>query len=167
MVLVFDTSTLITLHELGCDEMVRAFQELPTVEVVIPRAVWEELSRARSRINLSAESLHVEQAEEELPDDIPRRLGRGELEAIAIAYKLARLSGVSAIVLTDDKIARNKCKRIGVKTHGTLGLIELAKRCGIIAKERALQMLDEIPVKTHLYITRDSLEEARGRIQRQ
>ena len=67
------------------------------------------------------------------------------------------------MVVTDDLRARKTCRRIEVRVVGTLGLIEFAKKHGIIAKEEALNLLERIP-STSLYVTHEILEEARNKI---
>ncbi|MEM1632570.1 MAG: hypothetical protein QW324_08450 [Thermofilaceae archaeon] len=166
-VLVVDTSVLISLHELGCVELLENLSSLPFVDVVLPDTVMNELARARTRVHLSQGCIRTERAVvNALPDDIPRRLGRGERGVIAVAYELTQRSGAIVVAVTDDGQARAKCERIGVKVHGTLGLIELAKKWGIVTKEEALRILDQVP-GTKLHITVDVLTIAKEKIQSQ
>ena len=96
--------------------------------------------------------------------DVPQSLGEGERHAITIAYAISKSGSESiALVVTDDLRARRTCKKMGVKVLGTLGLIEFAKRYGVITKEEALNLLERIP-STSLHITHEVLEEARSRI---
>jgi len=55
---------------------------------------------------------------------------------------------------------------MGIKVIGTLGLIEFAKRHGVIIKEEALNILERIP-STSLYITQEVVEKARSKIMSQ
>ncbi|MEM1611318.1 MAG: DUF3368 domain-containing protein [Sulfolobales archaeon] len=66
----------------------------------------------------------------------------------------------------DDKRARNKCRELGIRVIGTLGLIELAKKQGAISKNQALELLNRIP-DTSLYITPELLKEAQNIIKHQ
>ncbi|MEM1632276.1 MAG: hypothetical protein QXQ60_03535 [Thermofilum sp.] len=166
-VLVVDTSVLISLHELGCVELLENLSSLPFIDVVLPDTIMSELARARTRVHLSQGCIRTERAVvNALPDDIPRRLSRGEQGVIAVAYELTQRSGAVVVAVTDDGQARAKCKRIGVRVHGTLGLIELAKKWGIVTKEEAIRILDRVP-GTKLYISSDVLATAKERIQSQ
>ncbi|MEM5825368.1 MAG: hypothetical protein QXX58_02930, partial [Thermofilaceae archaeon] len=52
-VLVVDTSVLISLHELGCVELLENLSSLPFIDVVLPDTIMSELARARTRVHLS------------------------------------------------------------------------------------------------------------------
>jgi len=69
-------------------------------------------------------------------------------------------------VITDDQRARNVCRRISLKVLDALGLVEFAKKHGVVTKEEALSLLEKIP-STSLYITPELLREARAEIEQQ
>jgi len=48
-------------------------------------------------------------------------------------------------VITDDQRARNVCRRIGLKVLDALGLVEFAKKHGVVIKEEALSFARENP----------------------
>lgn len=165
--LVFNTTTLIVLRELGYSKLADRIRVQSIAKIVIPQCVREEFKRAGTPIGVSSDDTLVEHTDtSSLPLDVPRSLGEGERQAIAIAYTLAKSQGKTAIVVTDDKKARSLCKRIGVKVLGTLGLIEFAKKHGAITKEEALSLLEKIP-QTSLYITKELLDETRTKIKNQ
>ncbi|MEB3788297.1 MAG: hypothetical protein GSR72_00185 [Desulfurococcales archaeon] len=168
-VLVFNATTLIVLRELGRMDMVEAIRRLGYVSIVIPRGVRNEFLRAGIGVAIPSNNIFDdEELMEDLLLDIPRSLGEGERHAIAIAYSLTQRLGQDTVVVvvTDDKRARSKCRELGVKVFGTLGLIEFAKKHGIISKEEALKLLDLLP-DTSLYVTEELLGEARARIRQQ
>jgi predicted nucleic acid-binding protein len=68
--------------------------------------------------------------------------------------------------VTDDLEARRVCERLGIRVVGTLGLIELLKKCKAITKEKALEMLQRIS-STSLRITQKLLNEAHRKISTQ
>ena len=55
--------------------------------------------------------------------------GRGEKHAIALALEL------SALVVLDDKRARNYARRIGVRLTGTLGVLLRLHRTGLATRD--------------------------------
>lgn len=65
--------------------------------------------------------------------------GRGEKEAIALALDL------SALVVLDDKRARNYARRVGVRLTGTLGVLLRLHRTGLSSRdlEEDLRLLEE------------------------
>jgi len=49
-----------------------------------------------------------------------QRLGKGEASAVAVA------SNIGAVVVTDDRAARNECKERGILFTGTIGILKAA-----------------------------------------
>jgi len=166
--LIFNATTLIVLRELECLDLLEEIQRLCDVSVIIPQGVVEEFQKTDAKL-LIPNATVVEVQREELTIDIPRSLGRGELQAIIIAYTITQERESHrnvTFVVTDDKRARNVCKKLGIKVIGTLGLIELAKKCKVISKEKAIELLNKIP-STSLYITPELLSEAQLKIKQQ
>jgi len=164
-VLVFNASTIIVLRELGRVDLINSIRRLGIAKIVVPQAVKNEFAISGTWLSIHSNDIAVSPDEVDAYSiDIPQSLGEGERQAIAIAYAISRSQSESvALVVTDDLRARRTCGRIGVRVIGTLGLIELAKKHGIITKEEALNLLERIP-DTSLYVTREILEEARNRI---
>ena len=137
-------------------------------EIIIPQAVRNEFMASGTWVNLPSNEILVGSNEiDKHFVDIPQSLGEGERQAIAIAYAISESLGKNRVlVVTDDLKARRTCKRIGIRVIGTLGLIEFAKKHGILTKEEALSLLDMIP-DTSLYITDDILREAQTKILQQ
>jgi len=164
-VLVFNASTIIVLRELGRIDLIDGIRRLGLAKIVVPQAVKDEFAMSGTRIGIHSNDVAVSPDEVDIHSiDAPQSLGEGERQAIAIAYAISRSqSGSIAMVVTDDLRARKTCRRIGVRVVGTLGLIEFAKKHGIIAKEEALNLLERIP-STSLYVTHEILEEARNKI---
>jgi len=167
-ILVFNATTLITLMELNRLDLVEKLRETQHVKVVIPQSVKNEFLEAGIELNISSDEMPIEKIDI-LPIEIPRRLGEGELHAIALAYTLTQQlskNNVTTIVVTDDKQARKKCEKLGIKVFETLGLIEFAKKHRVISKEKALEILEKIP-STSLYTTQELLKEAQTKIKQQ
>jgi len=167
-ILVFDASALITLTELNRLDLLEKLRGTHYIKVVIPQGVRNEFREAGIELGISNDEVLIGSVDMSLME-IPQRLGEGERDAIALAYALTRglsESSVTAVVVTDDKLARKECEKLGVEVFGTLGLIEFAKKHGALSKEEALRILEEIP-RTSLYITPELLEEAKTRIEQQ
>ena len=167
-VLIFNATTLIVLRELQFRELIGRIREQNIAKVIIPESVKREFLKAGERIDIISNDIPLNHTVTDSIDlTIPRSLGDGEKQAIAIAYMLTRSGSESTVVVvTDERKARSVCKKIGVKVLGTLGLIEFSKKHGILTKEEALSLLDMIPM-TSLYIKPELLEEACTRIRQQ
>ena len=159
--MVLDSSTIIVVvHELKRREIVERLRE-HGIAVAVPRAVREELERAGRNLGF-----HVEVLTPKNRPPLLAGLGEGEREAIQLALELTN-KGYNVILVVDDEKARRKARKLGLRITGTLGLIELAKKTGIISKMEALNIVrDEIP-ETSLYITEEVLEQAMERIEKQ
>jgi len=135
---VFDASPLIFFDVLGYSE------QLPELHrILVPPAVIEEL------VALPGEPGSGLPTEKWLEQQAPRAEtlrrvegelteGRGEKQAIALALEL------SALVVLDDKRARNYARRIGVRLTGTLGVLLRLHRTGLASRDldEDLQLLE-------------------------
>ena len=135
---VFDASPLIFLDVLGYAG------RLPELHrILVPPAVIEELVALRGEpgSGLPTEGWVERQApraetlrkvEGEMTE------GRGEKEAIALALDL------SALVVLDDKRARDYAHRVGVQLTGTLGVLLRLHRTGLASRnlEEDLHLLE-------------------------
>jgi len=78
----------------------------------------------------------------------------GEVAALALAES-CRVN----VFLTDDAAARVAGESLGFRVHGTLGIIVRAIRVGTRTKKQVLQLLNEIPDRSSLHISRHLLAE--------
>jgi predicted nucleic acid-binding protein len=131
---VVNASPLIYLSRGGRMEFLRMIGE----EVVVPRSVADEIRR-HGESDVTARAL-AEQAWIRVVPDLPIPasiqswdLGRGE--SAVLAWALAHI-GCEAIV--DDLAARRCAAAIGVPVRGTLGLVLVAKRRGLIPSARSV-----------------------------
>uniref|UniRef100_A0A7J3YU78 DUF3368 domain-containing protein n=1 Tax=Ignisphaera aggregans TaxID=334771 RepID=A0A7J3YU78_9CREN len=158
-VFVFDALTIIVLHDID------GIRRRVKVKIIIPQAVKNEFLRSGSQIDIQSNDITEIPTEADVNTiDVPQSLGEGERHAIAIANAISKSGSENVtLVITDDLRARRTCMKMGIKVLGTLGLIEFAKRRGVITKEEALNLLERIP-STSLHITQEVLEEARSKI---
>lgn len=167
LVMIFNATPIITLRELEYGNLIAEIRRACSVKIIIPQRVKEEFTEAGQELDIPSDDIEAEQLASKHHIDVPLSIGKGERQAIEIAYALAQEAGMDAvIVVTDDKRARNKCEKLGISVIGTLGLIEYAKKHQVIPKEKALALLDKIP-STSLHITPELLEKARNQIKQQ
>lgn len=129
---VVNASPLISLGRVG---RLRLLSDLAG-RVVVPPAVRAEVLRvedAASRALLAIPDFHVPEAI--APDTIVSMwgLGAGETEVITFAKR-----NPGAEVLVDDLAARRCAEALGIPARGTLGVILLAKKRGLIPSAAAV-----------------------------
>lgn len=139
MIVVSDSSPLIALASVKrLDLMQQLFES-----VIIPVSVHDEVTGPAASGAMEFPSfIRVESVVAETPVRfLKMNLHDGESEAIALAVE----RGILGIIL-DDKQARETTERIGLKVMGTLGLLLMAKRKGLIAEVRPImaQMIERV-----------------------
>jgi predicted nucleic acid-binding protein len=128
MTLVFNASPLIVLAKSG---LLDGFLRLAD-HILIPRAVAEEVSRAKdpgdpARCWIARQSSLIHPANSISPFLMAWDLGAGESAVISLAA-----ANSDAIAVLDDLAARRCAQAVGLKIVGTLGLVLMAKRAGVI-----------------------------------
>lgn len=137
---VSNSSPLILYGAIGRLELLRDLFG----QVVIPGAVEAEVVRAGfDRPGASAVQAAEWLDRRTVADNILTQRGllhldRGEAEAIALALDLAG----EVLLLLNDKSARQEAKRRGLALVGSVGIVVLAKRAGLVTQGRPL--LDEL-----------------------
>ena len=137
MTVVSDTSPLNYLVLIDHQEI------LPVLfgHVLIPEAVWHELRSPAAPQPVKAflescpswlERRIVPQA----PQDL-QQLDPGEQEAIALAQSVG-----ASLVLLDEKKGRQAARDLGLAVTGTLGILDLAARRGLVDVGAALKRLE-------------------------
>lgn len=136
MIVVSDTSPIRYLI------LIRAIDVLPTLfgEVLIPPTVAAELSHAKT-------PEPVRTWFQTLPDWVKvqspvkveaiARLDPGEVEAIALALELD-----ADRLLIDDNAGKRAAKRLGVTAIGTLAILDLAAKQGLLDFRNAVETLE-------------------------
>jgi predicted nucleic acid-binding protein len=89
-------------------------------------------------------------------------LDEGEAQCLAV---LEQKPG--AMFLTDDAAARMAGRQIGVEVHGSIGILALSIRRGQRTAQQILQLLDELPKRSTLYVTQALLDRVKERIRRE
>lgn len=105
--------------------------------VLIPEAVWHEL---RSPAAPKPVKAFLETSQ--VPQDL-QQLDPGEQEAIALAQSVG-----ASLVLLDEKKGRQAARDLGLVVTGTLGVLDLAARRGLVDLVDALKRLERTTFRT-------------------
>ena len=139
MILVIDSSALITLAKVGQLDLLRQLAET----VMIPSAFYDEVvhsgrGRAGSDEVSRSEWIRVRQVvNREGASRLRGQIGRGEAESIVLAQEIQ-----ADLLILDDAVARRLAEEHGLPVAGLLGLLAYAKERGKISALRP--MLDAI-----------------------
>jgi len=152
LVVICDAGPVIHLDELGCIDLLSSFSR-----ALIPAVVWQEVQRHRSRA-LALPCLEKTSATKPEPPELEAvavalSLHTGEWEAIRVA-----LEHPASVLLTDDTAARLAAGNLGIRVHGTIGVLVRAARKGLRTKADVLQILRSIPSSSSLYLKQSLLE---------
>lgn len=152
MKVVADSSVLISLSAINQLELLRKRFS----EVAIPRAVREEVviegkGQPGTQEVQSSNWIRVQDVKDRsFVRLLEAELDRGESEAIALARELK-----ADLVLLDEKDARLRGKRVGLRILGTIGILIWAKKAGHIsslqAQLNALRDEAKFRISTELY----------------
>src|ERR1044071_9432447 len=121
---VCEASPLMILAKAGLLEI------LPKLfnQVLLPQGVLSEINAGSGRDPLVIALPHCDwlktvEVESSLKLDVLQQLGRGEAEVI----EFARLNGTLSVFL-DDRAARRAADALGLKVHGTIGVMAAAAK---------------------------------------
>jgi predicted nucleic acid-binding protein len=149
---ICDAGPVIHLDELGCIDLLSSFSR-----VLVPVAVWQEVQRHRPRALALPCLVKISATKPEPPEleavALALSLHTGEWEAIRVA-----LEHPACVLLTDDTAARLAAGNLGVRVHGTIGVLVRSVRQGLRAKEAVLEILRSIPTSSSLHLKRSLLE---------
>jgi len=132
MTVVSDSGPLIALSKIGKLHVLRDLFG----EVLIPRAVWiEVVEKGRGKPGSdevrNADWIRVVDVRDHLGVEIlEREIERGEAEAIVLAKELG-----ASLLLLDEKIPRIIAKSLGLKVAGSLAVLFIAKKKGLIDED--------------------------------
>jgi len=142
---VVNSTPLIALSLIGQLDLLHALFD----EILIPASVYEEVvlhgrGRPGAREIAQAEWLVVRNPETVSPFP-PELLGLdlGELDVILLAQEVK-----ADWVLIDEKLARKTARAMGLQIKGTLGVLLLAHRVGIISREDGLAAVRELALSS-------------------
>jgi len=155
MKVVVDSSVLISLSAINQLELLRKRFS----EVTIPQAVQEEVviegkGQPGSQEVKSSNWIRVQEVKDRsFVRLLEVELDRGESEAIALARELN-----ADLVLLDEKDARSRAKRVGLRILGTIGILIWAKKTSHICNLQ--EQLDALRDKAKFRIIPGLYEQA-------
>lgn len=159
---VCDAGPLIHLDEVGCLDLLLDFSS-----IVVPEAVREEVELHRpevlqhSQVNFRYEAAGGTST---APLEVLVRsfaLDRGEQAAIGLA-----LARQDSIFLTDDSAARLAARTLGIRVHGTIGILVRAIRRKQRLRSEILEVLKSLPRTSTLHIRKSLLDEVIHEVER-
>lgn len=124
--LIADAGPFITLAAIGRVELLRNL----ATDVVIPRTAFEEVIAGAPRpgaVEVRATWIRVADAAPELTGAFSLLVDRGEAEALALVQQNA-----GSLLVIDDLRARRLASAMGLRLTGTLGVLHMAKRAGLV-----------------------------------
>jgi len=87
------------------------------------------------------------------------RLHDGELSAIVLAQELA-----ADFVVLDDLLARQKAQQLGLKVMGTLGLLLLMGKKGLLTSQQILDYIDDLTQQHGMYLSTHIIEQLKQKL---
>ena len=146
---VSNSGPIIHLSEVNC------FDALQIADVVIPSAVYHEVTRYDKPGSKELQNSHIPviRLNEEEKIFAKRLCGAygidaGEAEAIALC-----LSGKYQLFFTDDSDARDVGEIYDIEVHGTAGIVARARQSGLLSYEETRQIMHDLYEKSSLYLT--------------
>jgi predicted nucleic acid-binding protein len=157
MLIISDTSVICYLILIGeIDVLPQLF-----TEILIPDAVRDELLNEKSDQSIkawisNAPNWLVVQSVENILDDLPIGLGKGECEAISLAVQLQ-----ADLVVIDDLDARLAAQTYQLTITGTLGILYRAGISDLLDFEAAIQRLHTTSFRVASSLTNQLLSQYR------
>lgn len=151
---ICDAGPLIHLDELGCLDLLAEFKS-----IIVPDAVCAEVERHRpaalSHPQISLRRINATQPVSREFSALTQvfALHAGEWEALRLALEFPK-----SIFLTDDAAARLAAGNLGIKAHGTIGILIRAIRRKQRTTDKILEILHSLPERSTLHIKRSLLE---------
>ena len=147
---VSDTGPIIHISEIN---LIKAFDIFSIV--IIPKEVEKELKNSKILI---FKKIKIVKLSPDFKDKVKvltnqENLDLGESFAIVLA-----MQEKTDYFLTDDLDARNVAIKYNLQVHGTIGIILRAFREKIIDKKTAMEKVNELYLKSSLFITKDLVE---------
>lgn len=153
MIVISDASPVISLSSVGCLEILRLLYG----GVIMPEAVWSEITEAGKGKSASFEVGHFDWLEirsvnnRALVKVLETGLDLGEAEAIALA-----IESNAELLLIDERKGRSVANHMNLDIVGVLGALAEAKQKNIISKLRPI--LDNLITKAGFRVSRKLYE---------
>lgn len=145
---VCDAGPLIHLDELDCFDLLSDFSEVWVPEVVRHEVEAHRpvaLEHGGPRLRFHVGETRPDAALATLIQTLS--LDQGEQAALSLA-----MSRSEVLFLTDDSAARLAARALGLRVHGSIGVLLRAVRRGHRTRQEALDLLRSLPLKSTLHI---------------
>ncbi|CAG0931644.1 hypothetical protein TFLX_02210 [Thermoflexales bacterium] len=157
---ICDAGPLIHLDELLALDLLVDFSA-----VFVPQEVWAEVERHRpeslNRVGLALLRTTVHVEVDPAVDTLIQTLSLGAGEQAAIRLTRQR---PNAILLTGDAAARLAAEGLGLRVHGTLGILIRAVRRGQRTPQAIVELLESLPARSSLHIRAEFLAGVAGQL---
>ncbi len=149
---VLDAGPVIHLDEIDCLHLLTDFKRL-----LLPEAVSREVEHHRPTVFLRG--VFFEKVDVAFDRNIHTvcklfSLDIGEMEAMSLCFQYP-----GSVLLTDDASARLAAKTLGIRAYGTIGVLLRAIRRKQLSSSEVITRLEEIHVKSTLFIKHSLLHE--------
>lgn len=143
-----------SLGEIDSLELLSAFDTL-----IVPATVYKEVNAGGVPDGLAGLSYELVEADK-------GRIGADELDARERAA-IAVAKGRSAVLLTDDLVAREPASEAGVEVRGSIGVISLGFGRGLLDRDEATSCMRVLQQETSLFVTEAVVERGIRRLDEQ
>lgn len=152
---VVDAGPLIHLGEIGALSLLSAVDDLVVPETVIHEL--EEGGLPEGLTGLEYETRSVEETSARFEN-----LDAGERAALELVTR----AGDEYVLLTDDLAARETATEEGIEVHGSVGIVVLAYRRGIVDYDSSVSYMWALHEKASLFVTAAVVERGIGILER-
>ena len=142
MRIVLNTSPVIFLSKIDCLHLLADCVE----ELYVPQGVVEELNEYK--LPAFIQPCTLSEVGAAYVRGALGRLHQGELEAMILSQEL----NIDYVIL-DDLLARRKAQRLGLKVIGTIGLLLLLEKRGLLSADQAWQKLRQLTEQHNMYLS--------------
>ena len=142
---VADSGPLLHLEEIGCLHLLADFKRILLPNAIAPQIEYYRTLALQSKINFEKVDVAINKSMYKACETFS--LNTGEMEAIALCSNMP-----ASVLLTDDAAARLAAKTFGIRAYGTIAIVLRAVRRGQLLMVEAISKLQEIPVKSTLFI---------------
>jgi len=153
MKIVLNTSPIIFLSKIDCLKLLTECIN----DIYAPEAVIHELHEYSSPAFIKVGTLSAIGAA--YVQGALGRLHQGELEAMLLAREIA-----ADYVVLDDLLARRKAQRLELKVIGTLGLLLLIEKRGILNAEQTWQKIRQLTEQHGMYLSPPLLQQIKNKL---
>lgn len=153
MKIVLNTSPIIFLGKINCLHWL----ENCATEIIAPKNVVLELGDYALPSFIRVETLSMVGLA--YLKGALGRLHEGELSAIVLAQELA-----ADFVILDDLLARQKAQHLGLHVMGTLGLLLLMAKKGVLTKQQVWNHIGDLTQQHGMYLSLKMIEQLREKL---